>query len=131
MKQSDRERINQLIRDEYPIGDLNALAKKCGCSMNALKQRACKLKVNRDKKTLRATISASRIKAYAQQRNIQKYADPNKPSEIIDVFKLQATLLSSIGYQALASIPEFIAIECQNVKQLSKLPYLKRHIQKM
>lgn len=138
MKQSERERIDQLIRDEYPTGDLYVLAKKCGYSAAALRQRASVLKgangvrgVKRDKKVYGANISASLKRAHAESRNLKECSSPKKPKDIVELFKDQAILLTSNGYQSLANIPEFIAIECQNVKQLSKLPYLKRHVQKM
>ena len=131
MKPSDRERIDQLIRDEYPTGDLDALAKKCGYSAGALRQRASKLGVNRDKTVFGSSISMARKRAWAEKKNITEYSDPEKPCDLADFFRSQAALLNNSRYQALANIPEFIATECQRTKKMPKLPYLKRHIQVM
>lgn len=131
MKPSERERINQLIRDEYPTGDLDALAKKCGYSAGALRQRASKLEVKRDKKVFSASISAARKASWAVQKNLTEYSGSSKPCELADLFRSQAALLNNSRYRALANIPEFIATECQGTKKMPKLPYLKRHIQAM
>ena len=126
-----RAKIDQLIRDEYPKGDLDALAKKCGYSAGALRQRASKLEVSRDKKVFAASISSAVGKAWAERKNIKKFGSSSKPCDLADLFRSQAAALNNSRYQALANIPEFIATECHGRKKMPKLPYLKRHIQVM
>lgn len=130
-KPIERERIDQLIHKEYPTGDLDALAKKCGYSAGALRQRASSLGVTRDKKIFGASISAARKKTWAEKNYHVALLSKKKQCEAADLFKAQAKALSNSGYQALATIPEFIASECQRTRKMPKLPYLKRHIQVM